>query len=534
MALDPTPHAASAPSDPGTSAREPLDRALLDRLRAKAAGGGAGTVTTTVPFTGEPLVELPLADAGDVAAAFERARRAQRAWARLAPRDRVAPFVRFHDLVLRRQHEILDIVQWETGKARKHAFEEVYDAAAGTLFSARRAPGLLARRRHPGALPLATRTYEFRRPKGVVSVITPWNYPLSLPVGDAVPALLAGNAVVAKPDTQTALATLWSIELLEEAGLPEGLWQVVLGEPAEIGGPLVEHADHIAFTGSTRSGAQVAREAAGRLKGVSLELGGKNPAVVRSDADLDWTVEGVLRGCFTNAGQLCISMERVYVHEGVYDAFVSRFVRAVESMRLGADLDFTADMGSLTYQRQLEAVERHVEDARAKGVRVLAGGRARPDLGPLFYEPTVLEGVTEEMAVCAEETFGPVVALYRVRDDDEAVEHANATGYGLNASVWTRDVPGGRRLAERLEAGTVNINDGYGAAFASYGAPMGGMKRSGLGRRHGAEGLLRYTEAQTIASQHYVPLSGPPGMRGDTYAAVLTAVQRLAKRLRIR
>ncbi len=481
----------------------PLDDALVQRLTRHVVSSTGRTVVTTAPFTGEPLATLPQSSASDVTEAFRRARAAQREWAQRSPRQRIAPFLRFSDLLLDRQTEILDILQWETGKARKNAFEEVCDAALGTLHYARHAPRLLRRRRAPGAIPLATRTRVNYQPKGVVSVITPWNYPLTLPVADAVPALLAGNAVVAKPDTQTALSALWAIDLLVEAGLPRDLWLVVLGEPAEIGD-------------------------------CSAELGGKNPMIVCADADLDRTVHGAVAACFSNSGQLCISMERLYVHDSIYDAFVEKFVAETKNLRLGADLDYSADLGSLTSQRQFDRVVAHVEDARSKGATVLAGGRPRPDVGPLFYEPTVLTGVDESMTLCAEETFGPVVSLYRFTTEDEAIERANHTPYGLNASVWTRDVARGRRIAERLKAGTVNINEGYGAAFASYGAPMGGMKRSGLGRRHGVEGILRYTEAQTVSSQHVVGLSGPPGMSAETLSRVMTTGIRLMRALRIR
>ncbi|MUL43919.1 succinate-semialdehyde dehydrogenase (NADP(+)) [Streptomonospora sp. PA3] len=518
----------------GSSASPTEPRDVSPRLTRRVAAASGKTATTTAPFTGAPLAELPESTADDVAAAFERARTAQRSWAALSPRERAEPFLRFHDLVLDRQREILDIIQWETGKARRHAFEEVYDAAGGTLHYARRAPRLLRPQRTAGAVPGATRTYHRRMPKGAVSVITPWNYPLALPVAEAVPALLAGNAVVAKPDTQTALTALWAMDLAVEAGLPEDLWIPVLGTPGEIGDALIDHADYVSFTGSSPRGAEIAQRAAGRLIGFSAELGGKNPAVVCSDADLDWTVEGLQRACFSNAGQLCISMERIYVHDSVYDEFAERFTDAVRGMELNAHFDYSADMGSLTYPRQLERVAAHVDDAREKGAEVLAGGRVRDDLGPLFYEPTVLSGVAPDMDACAAETFGPVVSLYRFSEEDEAVEAANATDYGLNASVWTRDTARGRRLAERIHSGTVNINEGYGAAWASYGAPMGGMKRSGVGRRHGAEGLLRYTESQTVASQHFVGLGGTPGMSAQTLSSVMTASARLMKRFRIR
>ncbi|GGL05817.1 succinic semialdehyde dehydrogenase [Planomonospora parontospora] len=511
-----------------------LDRDMIERVVRQVTSSGK-TREVSAPFTGEPLAELPLSTADDVRAAHARAREAQAAWAALPARARALPFLRLHDAILERREEILDVVQWETGKARRHAFEEVADVAGCSLYYARRAPGLLETKRRAGLFPLATKVVEARRPKGVVALVSPWNYPLSLGVTDVVPALLAGNAVVHKPDTQTALSTLWTIDLLVSLGMPREIWQVVLGDPAEIGDPLLDDADYVAFTGSTRTGRKIAEEAAKRLIGCSLELGGKNPMIVLDDADLDVAAQGALRACFTNAGQLCISIERLYVHDAVYDAFTEKFVRLVKNMKLGAGLDWDVQMGSLTSRRQLEAVGAHVDDAVAKGARVLAGGRARPDAGPLFYEPTVLADVDETMDLCREETFGPVVSLYRFTDEDEAVAMANDTVYGLNASVWTRNLPRGRALAARIKAGTVNVNEGYGAAFASYDAPMGGMKSSGLGRRHGSEGLLKYTEAQTIASQAtWLGLEPLPGMAYDRYTDVVVNLLKVMKALHLK
>jgi aldehyde dehydrogenase (NAD+)/succinate-semialdehyde dehydrogenase/glutarate-semialdehyde dehydrogenase len=368
-----------------------------------------------------------------------------------------------------------------------------------------------------------------------VALISPWNYPLSLGVTDVVPALLAGNAVVHKPDTQTALSTLWTIDLLVSLGMPREIWQVVLGDPAEIGDALIEDADYVAFTGSTRGGRKIAEAAAKRLIGCSLELGGKNPMIVLDDADLDVAAQGALRACFTNAGQLCLSIERLYVHDAVYDAFVEKFVRQTRNMKLGSGLDWNVQMGSLTSRRQLDAVSAHVDDAVAKGAEVLTGGKARPDIGPLFYEPTILTGVDESMDLCRAETFGPVVAIYRFAGEDEAVERANDTDYGLNASIWTRDLSRGRALASRINAGTVNVNEGYGSAYASYDAPMGGMKSSGLGRRHGTEGLLKYTEAQTISSQaSWLGFEPILGMGYDKYADTLAGLLKIMKQLHLK
>ncbi|WP_338677202.1 succinic semialdehyde dehydrogenase [Streptomyces sp. SCSIO 30461] len=495
---------------------------------------GTGRTANHTPFTGEKLADLPESTPDDVAEAFVRARAAQPAWAATSARARAAVLLRFHDLVLARQAEVLDLIQLETGKARLHAQEEVLGVAIAARHYGRMAPAYLKPKRHTGAVPLLTKTTELRQPRGVVGQIAPWNYPFELSVGDALPAFVSGNAVVMKPDTETALTALWARDLLIEAGLPAGVFQVVLGEGPVIGPEVVKHADYVSFTGSTRTGREVAQGAAARLVGVTLELGGKNAMLVLHDADVDKAAAGAIRACFSSAGQLCISIERLYVHESIADAFLERFAARTKAMRLGRSLAYGAEMGSLVGERQLENVKRHVEEAVAKGATVVAGGVHRTDIGPYFYEPTILDGVEAPMAVCGEETFGPVVSIYRFTDEDDVIEQANATAYGLNASVWTKDGRRGHAVAARLRTGTVNINEGYAPAYGSVRAPMGGMKDSGLGRRHGSEGILKYTEAQTVAHQRLMPLAPSFGMDDEKFAALMTTSLKAMKALRLR
>ncbi|MEH0546351.1 succinic semialdehyde dehydrogenase [Streptomyces sp. B21-105] len=495
---------------------------------------GSGRTANHTPFTGEKLADLPESTPEDVLRAYEAARAAQAVWAKTPVRERAAVLLRFHDLVLERQAEVLDLIQLETGKARLHAHEEVQAVAVAARHYGRRAPFYLRPKRHAGAIPTLTKVTELRHPRGVVGQIAPWNYPLELSVGDALPAFVAGNAVVMKPDTETCLTALWARDLLVEAGLPADVFQVVLGEGPVVGPEVVRHADYVSFTGSTRTGREVAQGAAARLIGVSLELGGKNAMLVLEDADIERAAEGAVRACFSSAGQLCISIERLYVHESIADAFVERFAARTRAMRLGTSLAYGADMGSLVGERQLETVTRHVEEAVAKGAKVVAGGVARPDVGPYFFEPTILDGVTEPMSVCTEETFGPVVSIYRFKTDDEAIEHANSTPYGLNSSVWTKDGRRGREVASRVRAGTVNVNEGYAAAYGSVQSPMGGMKDSGLGRRHGSEGILKYTEAQTVAHQRLLPMAPAFGMDDEKYAAFMSTSLKVMKALRLR
>jgi succinate-semialdehyde dehydrogenase/glutarate-semialdehyde dehydrogenase len=439
--------------------------------------------------------------------------------------------MRLHDLVLERQDEVLDVIQLESGKARRHAFEEILDVALVARYYARSARRLLRTRRRRGALPVLTATWEHHHPVGVVGVISPWNYPLTLSISDAVPAIAAGNAVVMKVDSKTPFSGLIGLELLLQAGVPPDVVQVVTGSGADLGPELIGRVDYVMFTGSTATGRQVAAQAAERLTPSSMELGGKNAMLVLADASLARAVEGAERAMFSNAGQLCISIERLYVHESIAEEFMGRLVERVRRMRLGAGLSYDYDMGSLISEEQLEAVRSHVDDAVARGARVLVGGRARPDLGPYFYEPTLLGDVRSGMSLFADETFGPVVAVSTFTDEEDAIRRANEGCFGLNFSVWTRDVDRGRRIAARLQAGTVNVNEGYVATWGSVDAPMGGMKDSGLGRRHGAAGILKYTESQTVSVQRLIGIAPPPLVGMRLWARAMTLALKLLSRI---
>ena len=523
----------TGPADPEHDPRASyaLEPETVQALTGRIVSTTGKAEPSFTPVTGQPLTNIPQSSTDDVATAYERARRAQRAWAQTSLDDRAERLLRLHDLVLDRQDEILDLVCWESGKARKDAFAEVLHVALTARYYARTAHRHLDTERRAGFVPGLQRVEVNRVPKGVVGIISPWNYPFTLAVCDGIPALLAGNAVVIKPDAQTMLSALIGAQLIEEAGFPRDLWTVVAGPGSEVGPAMIERSDYVCFTGSTATGRIIAQQAADRLIGTSLELGGKNPFLVLRDADLDKAAEGAVRACFSNSGQLCVSTERMFVADQVYDRFVAKFADRVGRMRLAAGLGWDNDMGTLISQDQLDVTTAHVEDAVSQGATLLAGGRARPDLAPYFFEPTVLEGVTPRMTCFGEETFGPVVSVYRFHDEADAIARANDGEYGLNASVYTRDTTRGRVVARQITCGTVNVNEAFAATFASIDAEMGGMRESGMGRRQGSEGVRRYTETQAVAVQRAGRLSPMLGLDEERFAKVTTLGLRLMKKL---
>ncbi|MDR0990151.1 MAG: succinate-semialdehyde dehydrogenase (NADP(+)), partial [Propionibacteriaceae bacterium] len=470
------------------------------------------------PLDGQLVGEVPVCTTADVTAAVERARRAQPAWANLSPRRRAERLLTFRQRLVERRDDLLDLVHWENGKARYDAFEEFLDVVLTSGYYGAKGARILRPEHRPGAIPGLTQVQVNYVPKGVVGVITPWNYPLTLSISDALAALVAGNAVILKPDSQTPFTALLLVSLLYEAGFPQDLLQVVTGPGAHLGPPLIEAIDYLMFTGSSATGARLAEQCGRRLIGCSAELGGKNPMLVLADADPERAARGAVRGCFANSGQLCMSIERLYVNRAVYDDFTARFVAETEALRLGTANDWSVDLGPLIDDSQFAKVDQAVRDALDHGAVALTGGSPRLDLGPHFYPPTILTGVDETMALYREETFGPVVALTPVDSDEMAIRLANDSTYGLNASVWSGSARHARAVGRQLRCGTVNLNDSYAPAYISLSAPMGGFGRSGLNRRHGPEGLRKYTEPQTVATQRLMPLVAPPGMAPERFA----------------
>ena len=503
--------------------------ARVAELTALIRATGPETRTTVSPLDGADLATVPVSTESDVDAAFAAARVAQLGWARTPLRTRKKALLRLHDLVLAHREELLDLVQLESGKARSHAFDEVLHTALTGRYYGRTLSRILGPHRRGGVYPVLTGVRQYQQPKGVVGLITPWNYPLSMALVDGLAAVAAGNAVVHKPDSQSPLTALAIVQLMHRAGFPRDLWQVVSGAGSVIGSRIIGQADYICFTGSTATGKRIAAQCSERLIGCSLELGGKNPMIVLPGADVEKAVEGTISAAFSSAGQLCVSIERVYVHDSLYERYREGLAERLAHLAYGANGDWEVEMGTLVSPAQLATTQKHVADALDHGATLVSGGRARPDIAPWFHEPTVLENVPESALCHREETFGPVVSLYPYRGIGEAIELANSTVYGLNASVWG-PVRRARKVAPQIKAGTVNINEGFAATFGSIAAPMGGMKESGTGRRQGAEGLLRFTESQSIAVQRVMPVGGPAALSKQRFASLLTVGLRLLRR----
>lgn len=453
------------------------------------------------PATLEEIGEIEVHTADDVRAVVERARKAQQQWAEASFAERGRVLRRAVQELLARQDEFVATIERETGKPAFETLSAELLAGCDALeFWAKRARKLLAERVVPLHLMKTKKLRLVYKPLGVVGIITPWNFPFILALNPCAQALMAGNAVVLKPSEVTPHAGCLVEELFRAAGLPEGVLTCVTGD-GETGAALVEAGvDKISFTGSVRTGRQVAEACGRRLIPCTLELGGKDPMVVCADADLERASSGAVYGAFANAGQVCVSTERVYVVDAVADEFLRRVVEKTGRLRQGTGGE--SDVGPLIWPPQLEIIERHVEDARRHGARVLTGGRRNPAYHGYFYEPTVLADVDHEMLVMREESFGPLLPVMRVRDEAEALRLANDSPYGLNASIWTRDKRRGTELARQVQSGCAVVND----CMITYGipeSPFGGVGESGIGRVNGELGLKSYCAVQSIVVDRF-------------------------------
>jgi acyl-CoA reductase-like NAD-dependent aldehyde dehydrogenase len=459
-------------------------------------------VVSVNPATGETLREFESATEADVRAAVARARAAQAAWNGLGVRRRIAVFREFQRLLHEKKSEVAELITREAGKPMVEALlTEVMVVLDATRFCIDNTFDFLREQPVPhGNLAMKMKTGRIlREPHGLIGIISPWNYPFSIPATESISALLTGNAVVLKPSELTSMNGLKLASLLHEAGVPEDVFQVVVGDGSTGSALLNAEIDKLVFTGSVVTGRRIALAAAARLLPVVLELGGKDPMLVLDDADVDVASSGAVWGSFANCGQACLSVERCYVHRSLYDAFLEACVQKTKRLRVGNGIDPQTEIGPLIYERQLRNVELHVEDARERGARVLTGGSRLPEVGPNFYAPTVLADVTHEMHIMREETFGPVLPVVAFDTDEDAIRLANDSDYGLAASVWTRDRARGESLAKRIHAGTVMVNDAI-ACFGISEAPHGGFKASGLGRTHGRFGLEEMVRIKHVDS----------------------------------
>ncbi|MFC8044449.1 aldehyde dehydrogenase family protein [Nocardia sp. NPDC057353] len=451
------------------------------------------------PGTGDVVGTVPDQSADEVAAVVRELRLFQPEWEAIGADGRKEWLMKLQDWIIDNTEHLADVLQSETSKPRADSLIDPAFAIDLIGFYARRAGKFLADDHPSPHSPLARvkRLTTVYSPYPVVGVITPWNFPLAMPALDVIPALAAGAAVVLKPSEVTPLSALELARGWAEIGAPP-VFAVVTGGGAT-GAAVVENADYIQFTGSTATGKKIAAACVERLVPYSLELGGKDPAIVLADADLDRAAHGVAFGGMFNSGQVCISVERVYVEAPVYDEFVAKLTDAVANLRQGLDgRESKHDVGGLANENQVSIVQRHIEEAVAAGARVAIGGQ-RTGQGTLF-QPTVLLDVDHSMSCIREETFGPTLPVVKVADEAEAVRLANDSQYGLSASVWTGDKARGERVARQLNAGAVNINDVFANLF-NFALPMGGWKQSGIGARWGgAAGVRKYCRQKAITT----------------------------------
>ena len=465
------------------------------------------TIEVNNPATGAIVGSVPVIGVEELKAMAARARAAQPGWVALGTEGRAPVFLRAQKWMLDNADRVMDTVISETGKTYEDAqLTDLGYTVTALGFWAKHAGRYVRDERVSawGTPLLIGRKLSVRyEPLGLVAVIGPWNYPLVNGFGDCIPALMAGNVVILKPSEVTPLSSLLMAEMLTECGLPDGVFQVATGE-GKTGAALIGEADCVMFTGSTRTGRVVARAAAEALIPCHLELGGKDPMLVCADADIERAANAAAYYSMNNAGQVCISVERVYVEAPVYDEFVQRVTDNVRALRQGPPHGpASVEVGAVIFPPQLEIVDTQVKEAVARGAKVLTGGHVKL-AGGRFYEPTVVVDVDHGMELMREETFGPVVPIMKVQDVDQGVSLANDSRYGLQASVWTKDLKRGEAIARRLQAGVVCVNDAQ-MNYSALNLPMGGWKSSGIGTRHGADGIRKYCKTQSLMITGFAP-----------------------------
>jgi succinate-semialdehyde dehydrogenase/glutarate-semialdehyde dehydrogenase len=472
-------------------------------------GATAGVIQSYAPASGDLLGEVPVMTTDEIAAVVARAHRAQHAWGVLPIEERAERLLRFRDALVDRAEEVVEIVSRECGKPRHEALvHEVMMIADLTTYYCKHAPRILAPQEIPLHLLKHRKSYVHYAPRGVIGVISPWNFPFTIPMGDVIAALITGSAAVVKPSEVTPLTLKKAKEIYDSTGLPEDLFGVVYGYgPA--GQALIESGiQKLVFTGGVETGKRVAAACGARLIPCVMELGGKAPLIACADADLERTARAIVFGGFANAGQVCISVERVYAHKDVYEPLVGRVKSLVGELRQGDPMQDYPDVGAIIFPKQIEVAEKHIADALKKGAELVSGGKRKSGRGQ-FFEPTVLANCSHDMTVMTEEIFGPIVPIQKVESEEAAVTLANSSHLGLNAYVFTKDRDKGRRMAERIEAGSVVVNDVL-INYAATDAPFGGMKQSGFGRVHGEDALRDMAEKRHVNYDRFaVPARDP-------------------------
>jgi succinate-semialdehyde dehydrogenase/glutarate-semialdehyde dehydrogenase len=470
---------------------------LVAEVSKQANGHPSTSIKSYAPASGQLLGEVKIASKEDVHNVVARARHAQQAWAVLPVEERCERLLRFRDALAERASDLVDLLSMECGKPKHESLiHEVITTLDLITHYAKVAPKVLAPHEITLHLMKHRRAYVAYVPRGVVGVISPWNFPFVLSMTDAIAALVTGSAVVIKPSEVTPLVMQRTKEIFDSTGLPEDLFGVVQGYGA-VGQALIESGiQKLCFTGGVETGKKVAAACGARLIPCVMELGGKAPLVACADADLEKTARAVVFGGFANSGQVCISVERVYAHRDLYEPLVRRVKELTLELRQGDPSTDFVDVGAIIFPKQIEVAEKHIADAVKKGAELVAGGKRKPGPGQ-FFEPTVLANCDDRMTVMNEEIFGPIVPIQKVESDDEAVKLANRSHLGLNAYVFTTDQTKGRRIAERIEAGSVLVNDVI-SNYACAEVPFGGVKESGFGRVHGDDALRDMAERRTV------------------------------------